>query len=81
MARRHNGLIVACDLDSDDTVNKIDPTLSIEQIIDATANQAEQALIAIETQKEAEKELFAKGPQVNPFEWAEAHEGGGGGWE
>jgi len=70
------------DLDSDDTVNKIDPTLSIEQIIDATAIQAEQALQALETQKEQEKEIFAKGGLlINPFEWAEAHEGGGGGWE
>ncbi len=66
------------DLDSDDTAGKIDPTLSIEQIIDASAIQAEQALLAIEEQRVKEQETFKKGGLLlNVFEWAESHEGGG----
>ena len=64
------------DLDSD--TEEIDTTLSIEQILVAEAITAEQKLLAEEEAKEAEKELFKKGPQINPFEWAETHEGG---WE
>ncbi len=62
----------------DDYADCHDTTLSIEQILVAEAITAEQKLLAEEEAKEAEKELFKKGPQINPFEWAETHEGG---WE
>jgi len=64
------------DLNSDDTVGKIDPTLSIEQIIDASAIQAEQALLALEEAKEQEADLYKRGPQIDPFQWATTNEGG-----
>ncbi len=63
------------DLDSNDATQKIDPTLSIEQILDATAILAEQAVIAQKEQDVQLQELYKKGPQVNIFEWADSHEG------
>ncbi len=67
------------DLDSNDTTQKIDPTLSIEQILDATAILAEQAATAQKEQDVQLQELYKKGPQVDVFEWADLH--GSGGWE
>jgi phage terminase large subunit-like protein len=65
-------------LDLESETTEIDTTLSIEQIIQAEAITAEQKLLAEEEASEKEKELFRTGPQINPFEWGELHEGG---WE
>ncbi len=65
-------------LDLSADTSEIDTTLSIEQILVAEAITAEQKLLAEEEKKLQEQELFKKGPQINPFEWADLHEGG---WE
>ncbi len=65
-------------LDLDSNEEEIDTTLSIEQIIQAEALNEEQKRLAEEEQKEKDEETFKKGGLlINPFEWAEAHEGGG----
>ncbi len=66
-------------LDLDAEREAIDTTLSIEQLIQAEALTAEQAEMAEEEAKQQEAELFKHGPQVDVFEWAASHEGGG--WE
>src|SRR5260221_43776 len=66
------------DLDNDETA--LDTTLSIEYLKQAEAVTEEQKRVAEEEAKAKELELFKKGGiLMNPFEWAEAHEGGG--WE
>lgn len=66
------------DLDSDDAP-ALDTTLSIEQLIKAEAQTAEQARLAEQEAKEQEAELYKKGGLLlNPFEWAASHELGGG---
>src|SRR6266702_8063616 len=65
-------------LNLDDDDEPLDTTLSIEQLLVAEAITAEQKLLAEEEKKLQEQELFKKGPQINPFEWADLHEGG---WE
>jgi len=67
-------------LDLDSEEEEIDTTLSIEQIIQAEAATAEQKEQATEDAVQKELELFKKGGLlINPWEWAETHEGGG--WE
>jgi phage terminase large subunit-like protein len=69
-------------LDLESEKEEIDITLSIEQLIQAEAMTAEQQEQAEQEAKQQEQEYFKKGGLfLNPFEWAEAHEGGGGGWE
>jgi len=63
------------DLASDDE-EALDTTLSIEQLKVAEAITEEQRQAAEEEAKVQEQELFKRGPQVNPFEWSETHEGG-----
>jgi phage terminase large subunit-like protein len=65
------------DLENDEV--ELDTTLSIEQLIQAEAVTEEQKRAAEEEAKQQEAELFKRGPQVNVFEWAMTHEGGG--WE
>ncbi len=63
------------DLDNEETA--LDTTLSIEHLKQAEAITEEQKRLAEEEAEKATQELFRRGPQVNPFEWAETHEGGG----
>ncbi len=65
------------DLESDEV--ELDTTLSIEHLKQAEAVTEEQKREAEEEAKAQEQELFKRGPQVNPFEWAMTHEGGD--WE
>jgi hypothetical protein len=62
------------DLTNDEVA--LDTTLSIEHLKQAEAITEEQKRIAEEEAAAQEAELFKRGPQVNPFEWSEMHEGG-----
>ncbi len=62
------------DLDNEETA--LDTTLSIEHLKQAEAITEEQKRIAEEEAEKVTQELFKRGPQVNPFEWAAEHEGG-----
>lgn len=55
------------------TANKIDTTLSIEQILDADEIAKEQAE---QDAKKQEEEAKNPAQSINPFEWAAMHEGG-----
>jgi phage terminase large subunit-like protein len=69
-------------LDLDEDSEELDTTLSIEQLLIAEAQTEEQKAQAEEEAKTQEQELFVKGGLlVNPFQWAEQHEGGMEGWE
>jgi len=58
-----------------------DTTLSIEQILIAEAITEEQKAEAEKEKAEQEEEIFKKGGLLmNPFDWAESHEGGMEGW-
>ncbi len=65
------------DLDNEEVA--LDTTLSIEHLKQAEAITEEQKRIAEEDALAQEQELYRRGPQVNPFEWAAEHEGGD--WE
>src|SRR5260221_11518772 len=65
------------DLDNEETA--LDTTLSIEHLKQAEAVTEEQKRLAEEEAEKVTQELYRRGPQVNPFEWAETHEGGS--WE
>ncbi len=66
-------------LDLDNEEPELDTTLSIEHLKQAEAITEEQKRIAEEEAEKVTQELFKRGPQVNPFEWAAEHEGGGWG--
>ncbi len=66
-------------LDLDNEGPELDTTLSIEHLKQAEAITEEQKRIAEEEAEKVTQELFKRGPQVNPFEWAAEHEGGGWG--
>ena len=68
------------DLDNEEVA--LDTTLSIEHLKQAEAITAEQKEQAAQEALAQEQELFKKGGVlINPWEWAQEHEGEGGGWE
>jgi hypothetical protein len=70
------------DLEQEESGIEIDTTLSIEHILVAEALNEEQRILAEEQKERETQELYKHGGlNINPFEWAELHEGGGGGWE
>jgi len=66
-------------IDLENETTELDTTLSIEHLKQAEAVTEEQRLLAEIEAKQQEAELFKRGPQVDVFEWAASHEGGG--WE
>ncbi len=66
-------------IDLENETTELDTTLSIEHLKQAEAVTEEQRLLAEIEAKQQEAELFKHGPQVDVFEWAASHEGGG--WE
>jgi phage terminase large subunit-like protein len=70
------------DLEQEESGIEIDTTLSIEHILVAEAINEEQRLLAEEQKERETQELYKYGGlKLDVFEWAELHEGGGGGWD